>query len=90
MDNLFNPSSFRSSISSSISSKESFSFETTILSNNLISIFAGLSLMELKSYKTQLAINAKKEQNTLATNEVVIEKNKDIKSNSVSLTTIKE
>ena len=60
------------------------------LSLNKFEDFNDFSLMELKSYKTQLAINTKKEQNTLATNEVVIEKNKDIKSNSVTLTTIKE
>lgn len=59
------------------------------LSLNKFEDFNDFSLMELKSYKTQLAINVKNKQGVLVNNDkVIIEKNKDIKSNPVSLTII--
>ena len=56
------------------------------LSLNKFDDFNDFSLMELKSYKIQLADLNKSNQDVLANNKVTIEKNKDIKSNSLTLT----
>ena len=59
------------------------------LSLNNFEDFKDFSLMELQSYKIQLAINSNNNQESLAENKVSIEKNKNIKNNPVSLS-IKE
>lgn len=59
------------------------------LSLNKFDDFNDFSLMELKRYKVQLAYNQNRSQDVLVNNNVVIEKNIDIKNNPVSLS-IKE
>lgn len=59
------------------------------LSLNKFENFNDFSLMELKSYKTQLAINLKNDKDNLVSNKTVIEKNKEIKNNRVTVS-IKE
>lgn len=56
------------------------------LSLNKFEDFNDFSLMELKSYKTQLAVINKSKQDLSINSKVIIEKNKDIKSNSLTLT----
>lgn len=59
------------------------------LSLNKFDDFNDFSLMELKRYKVQLALNTKKSQDVLVSNKVIIEKDKLLKNNTVTLS-IKE